>query len=157
MLRIDREVTIEAPIELVFDYVSDPSNLSEFWPSLMEIKDVQSLPNGGYSARWVYKMVGMRFEGTGEYTKMVPNQFFVIETKGGISSIIAWTFRSWENMTRVTLTIEYKVPLRLLRKLAEVIIAKMNGQEADLIMANLQAKFLKVKSQSTLSRILLNR
>ena len=66
MLRIDKEVTVNAPIEQIFNYISEPSNPPEFWPSLMEIKDIQSLPNGGYSARWTYKMLGMRFEGTAE-------------------------------------------------------------------------------------------
>jgi len=141
MAKIDKEVWVEAPIEKIFGYISDPRNLPEFWPSLMEIKDVQSLPNGGYSARWVYKMLGMRFEGTGEYTQIVPHRFFVIETKGDIRSTIAWTVRSLENKTRVTLTIDYKVPVPLLGKLAEYIALKMNEQEADLIMANLQARF----------------
>lgn len=142
MAKVDKEIWIEAPIEKIFGYISDPSNLPEFWPSLMEIKDIQSLPNGGYSGRWVYKMLGMLFEGEGEYTQIVPNRFFVIETKGGIKSTIAWTVRPWENKTRVTLTIEYKVPIPLLGKLAEAIIVKMNEQEGDLIMANLQARFM---------------
>ncbi len=81
----------------------------------------------------------MRFEGTAECTQIVPNRFLVIETEGGIRSTIAWTFRSWENKTRVTLTIDYKVPIPLLGKLAEAIIVKMNEHEGDLIMANLQA------------------
>ncbi|MFC1941352.1 SRPBCC family protein [Chloroflexota bacterium] len=142
MARIDKEVTVNAPIEKIFNYISEPSNLPEFWPSLMEIKNVQSLPNGGYSAQWVYKMAGMRFKGAGEYTKIVPNQYFVIEVKGGIRSTITWTFRSRRDITRVTLTIEYKVPIPLLGKLAEAIIVKMNDQEGDLIMANLQARFM---------------
>ena len=145
MAKVEKEVTVKAPIEEVFRYISEPSNLPEFWPSLMEIKDVQSLPNGGYSARWVYKMVGMRFQGTGEYTQIVPNQWFVIETKGGISSIITWTFRSKGDMTRVTLTIEYKVPIPLLGKLAEAIIVRMNDQEGDLMMSHLQARFIGTK------------
>jgi len=140
--RVDKEVEVNAPINKVFSYVSEPSNLPEIWPSLMEIKDVQSLPNGGYRYRWVYKMVGMRFEGTGEYTEVVPNQWFVVETKGGIRSTITWTFRSKGNMTRVTLTVEYKVPVPLLGKLAEAIIVRMNEQEGDLIMVNLGARFM---------------
>ncbi|MFC1965647.1 SRPBCC family protein [Chloroflexota bacterium] len=116
--------------------------MPEFWPSLMEVKDVQSLPNGGYSARWVYKMAGMRFKGTGEYTKIVPNQFFVIETKGSIKSTIAWTVRSKDNKTRVTLTIEYKIPIPLLGKLAEPTIKEFNEQEADLMMAHLRTRFM---------------
>ncbi len=142
MAKIDKEVWVEAPAEKIFGYISEPSNMPEFWPSLMEIKDVQPLTNGGYSTRWVYKMLGMRFNGAAEYTQIVPNRFFVIETKGGIKSTIAWTFRSWENKTRVTLTIGYKIPIPLLGKLAEAIIVKMNEQEADLIMANIQARFM---------------
>ena len=150
MTRIEKEATLRAPIEKIFNYISTPSNLLEFWPSLMEIKDVQSLPNGGYSGRWVYKMLGMRFGGTAKYAQMVPNQWFVIETKGGIGSTITWTFRSRIDITRVTLTIEYKVPIPLLGKLAEAIIVRMNDQEGDLMMSHLQARFIKLNSSSNM-------
>ena len=142
MAKVEKEVWVEAPIEKIFGYINELSNLPEFWPSLIEIRDVQSLPNGGYSARWVYKMLGMRFEGAAEYTQIVPNRFFVIKTKGGINSTISWTVRSQENKTRVTLTIDYKIPVPLLGKLAEAIVLKMNDHEADLIMTNLQARFM---------------
>jgi uncharacterized membrane protein len=142
--RVEKEVTLQAPIEQIFGYISEPSNLPEFWPSLIEVKDIQSLPNGGYSGRWVYKMAGMRFEGTAEYTKIAPNLYLVVETRGGIRSTITWTFRSKEDITRVTLTIEYKVPIPLLGKLAEAIIVKMNDQEGDVMMAHLQARFMMV-------------
>ncbi len=142
MAKIEKATILHTPIENIFRYISEPSNAPEFWPSLMEVKDVQSLPNGGYRFGWVYKMVGMRFEGTGEYTQIVPNQYFVIETKGSICSIITWTFRSRANITRVTLTIEYKIPIPLLGKLAEAIIVKMNDQEGDLVMVNLGARFM---------------
>ena len=87
-------------------------------------------------------MLGLLFEGTGEYIKIIPNQWIVIETKGGIRSKITWTFRSKDNRTRVTLTIEYKVPIPLLGKLAEAIITAMNEQEADLMMAHLETRFM---------------
>ena len=142
MARVEKEVIVNAPVEKVFSYISEPNNLLEFWPSLVEIKDVQSLPNGGYSARWVYKMAGMRFDGTGEYTQVVPNHWIIIETKGGVSSTITWTFRSVQDGTRVNLTVEYRVPIPLLGKLAEAIIVMMNEQEGDLMMANLRARFM---------------
>jgi len=142
MAAITKETIVNAPIKKIFSYINELSNWLEFWPSLMEIRDVQPLPNGGYSARWVYKMAGMRFEGKGKYTSVVPNQWLVIKTKGGVISTITWTFRSMANRTRVTLTIEYKVPIPLLGKLAEAIIVKMNEQEADLMMYNLQARFV---------------
>ena len=64
MAKAVKTITINAPVEKVFGYVSEPTNLPEIWPSLVESTDVQPLPNGGHSSRWVYKMAGMRFEGT---------------------------------------------------------------------------------------------
>ena len=78
MAKVEKEAIISTPLPEVFNYISTPSNLLELWPSLMEIKDVQSLPNGGYSGRWGCKMLGMRFKGTAEYTQVVPNQWFAI-------------------------------------------------------------------------------
>ncbi len=141
MIVVDKEVMVDGPIEKVYGYVSDPDNLVRFCPSVLEIQDVRSLPNGGYSARWVYKMAGMRSRGTGEFTAVVPNSYFVVETTGGVKSRITCTFRSWEDITKVTLTVEYTVPKPLLHELAEAIIVKMNDREADLIMANLQVIF----------------
>lgn len=144
MAKVQKEIWIGAPLERIFDYVSDPTNLPEIWPSLMEVKNVEPLPKGGYKFRWAYKMLGLWFEGIGEYTRYVPYEFVVIETKGGIKSTIVWTVRYWENRTRVTFTVEYKIPIPLLGKIAEAIILKINDQEGEIVMANLQARFMTV-------------
>jgi len=139
---LHKEIIVNSSIGRVFSYISEPSNWPEFWPGLMEIEDIQPLPNGGYKAKYEYKMAGMRFKGTGEYTEFVPNHWIVVQTKGGIQSTITCTFRSIEDNTRISLTIEYKVPVPLLGKLAEFVILKMNDQEADLVRVNLRARFL---------------
>jgi len=154
MTTVDKEVWLEAPIERIFSYINEPSNHPEYWPSLMEVNNVKSLPNGGYSFRWAYKMLGRRFAGTAECTEILPNQLLIFKTTGGIKSTIWWTFRSRNNKTRVTFTAEYKVPIPLLGKLAEAIIVKMNDHEGDLIMSNLQAKFMTDNHQNSLSLIL---
>jgi len=143
LARIEKEITVEAPLERIFNYIINPINWPEFWPSLIDIRDVKSLPNGGYHSRWTYKMAGMLFEGIAQNTQVVTNQWLVTETKGGIKGTITWTFRAASvDSTRVTLTIEYRVPFPLLGKLAEAIIVRMNDQEADLIMANIRARFI---------------
>ena len=83
MAKVESSITINAPVEKVCSYIN-PTNMPEFWPSLVEVKDVQQLPNGGYSARWVYKMLGVLFKGLAKYTQIVPNQFFVVVTKGRV-------------------------------------------------------------------------
>ena len=140
MAKLEKTITINAPVEKIFNYISEPTNLPEFWPSLGEVTDVQRLPNGGHSNRWVYKMAGMRFEGTSEDTERVVNQRLVSKTKGGVESTQTWTFQPEAGGTKVTFAVEYTVPIPVLGKLAEGIIVKMNDREGDLILANLKAR-----------------
>ena len=140
MAKVEKTISINAPVEKIFSYISDPINLPEFWPSLIEASDVQTLPNGGHSNRWLYKMAGIRFEGTSEDVECVQNQRLVSKTKGGVESTQTWAFQSEAGGTRVTFTTEYTVPIPVLGKLAEAIIVKMNDHEGDLVMANLKAR-----------------
>ena len=140
MIKTVKTINIKAPVEKVFDYISEPTNLPEIWPSLVEIKDVQKLPSGGTRNRWVYKMAGILLEGTSEETEYVPNQRIVSKTKGGVESTQTWMFQPEAGGTKVTLEVEYTVPIPVLGKLAEAIIVKMNEHEGELILANLKAR-----------------
>jgi uncharacterized protein YndB with AHSA1/START domain len=143
MTAIDKNVIISATPEKIFNFVIKPSNLLQIWPSLMQIKYEQVLPNGGYSAHWVYKMGGIYFKGTGAVIDIVMNQWFTFQTRGAIHSKITWTFRVKDDQTRVTFTIEYGIPFKVLNWLTEAMIGKMNDLEAGLLLANLQVKMEK--------------
>ena len=92
MAKVEKAISINAPVQKIFNYISDPTNLPEFWPSLVETSDVQTLPNGGKSNRWVYKIAGMRFEGTNEDVECIQNQRLVSKTRGGVESTQKWVF-----------------------------------------------------------------
>ena len=140
MAKIEKAITINAPVEKVFGYVDEPTNLPEIWPSIVEVKDVQRLPNGGTSFRFVYKMAGVRLEVTSEDIEHIPNQRVVSKTKGGIESTFTWTFQPEAGGIKVTAESEYSVPIPLLGKLAEAFIVKLNENEAELVLANLKAR-----------------
>ncbi len=140
MTKVEKIITVNAPAEKIYNYVGNPENLTEFWPSLVEVTDVQLLPNGGNSNRWAYKMAGIRLEGTSEDTERVPNERIVSKTKGGIESTQTWGFQPEAGGTKVTFVVEYTVPIPVLGKLAEVIIVKMNDREADSMLANLKLR-----------------
>ena len=140
MAKVEKTITINAPVEKVCGYINVPTNLPEIWPSMVEAKDVQPLPNGGNSFRWVYKMAGVRFEGTSEDTEVVANQRVVSKTKGGIESTVTWMFQPEADGTKVTFEAEYTVPIPLLGKLAEAFIVRQNEHEAELLLANLKAR-----------------
>jgi uncharacterized protein YndB with AHSA1/START domain len=141
MAKIERTITINAPVEKVFGYLTDPTKLPEIWPSLIEVKDVQQLPEVvGSSYHWVYKMAGVRFEGTTETIEHVPNQRVVVKDKGGIQSTRSTLFQPENGGTKVTTQTEYTIPVPLLGKLAETVILKLNEHEADVVQANLKTR-----------------
>ena len=140
MIKAGSSITINAPVKKIFDYISEPTNQPEIWPSLMEIKDVQRLPDGKTKSRWVYKMAGIRLEGTSEGVESLANQRIVSKSKGGVESTQTWTFQPEAGGTKVTFEVEYTVPIPVLGKLAEAIIVKMNEHEGEVILANLKSR-----------------
>ncbi len=140
MATLKASITINAPVEKVFAYLSDPNNLPKVWPNLVEVKDVQPAPAGGYNFSWVYKMAGMRFDGASETVEQIPNQRTVTRSTKGIESHFVWTYEPENGGTKLTVEIEYKVPVPLLGNLAEALIVKQNEQEAATLLANLKIK-----------------
>ena len=142
--RIDNEIMINAPLRDIFDFVIKPRNLLQIWPSLIEIDDEQLLPNKGYSARWIYKMAGICLNGKSRCTEVEEYRWFSVEILGAINSTITWTFRTKDNInTKVTISIQYRVPLSILSRLAEMIIVKINEHEAELVLTNLRLRLEK--------------
>lgn len=140
MAKIEKTIVINAPVEKIFTYISDPANLPSIWPSMEKVEDIVQLPNGGTSFKWIYKMAGMHIEGASETIEFVANQRVISKSKGGIESTFTWEFKPEAGGARVNLQIEYSVPIPVLGKLAEVVIIKQNDHEADLLLVNLKAK-----------------
>lgn len=141
MPTVYNQVIINAPVEKVFRYVSQPSNLMQVWPSLIEITHQQLLPNGGYSYRWKYKMSGIRLTGIGECIDLVPNLLLISKNTGAINSTVGFKFQTAGIHTRVSLNFDYQMHLGILGKLPEKTILRMNEKEAGLILDNLRIIF----------------
>ena len=140
MPTIDKEIIINAPIDKVYNYINEPNNLPQIWPSLIEIKDKKLLPNGGYGFQWSYKMIGTYFEGTGAFTGYAQNQWISIKTAGALTSVLTWTFGAKDILqTKVTFNVDYKIPSPILRWLAGNTVVMMNEHEAKLILTNLKS------------------
>ena len=138
MAKAEKSITINAPVEKVFAFIDEHANIPQIWPSLVEVTDIKSLPNGGYSDRFVYKMAGIRLEGTSEAIEYVANQRTVTENKGGIEGTVTWTYETEDGGTKVTFEVEYTVPVPVLGKLAESLIVKLNEREAETLLANVK-------------------
>jgi uncharacterized protein YndB with AHSA1/START domain len=87
MERIKRTVFIEAPPAKVFGYLMDPKNLPEIWPSMVEVSNVKSKPDGTTQSNdFTYKMAGVKFQGHTEFTDVERDRRIVWKSEGGIKS-----------------------------------------------------------------------
>jgi hypothetical protein len=140
MAKLMKSILIGAPVEKIFAYMNNPNNLPEIWPSMVEVKDVQTLPNGGACFNYIYKMAGIRLEGFSEDTEYVLNQRTVSKSSGGIEGWTTFSYETTGQGTKVTVDEEYKVPVPVIGKLAEVVIIKLNEHEADVLLENLKSR-----------------
>ncbi|MFC2059407.1 SRPBCC family protein [Chloroflexota bacterium] len=139
MAKVKKSITVNAPIEKVFEYISETTNLLEIWPSLINVKDMHWTVNGRWF-RWAYKMAGLFFEGTAKDIEYKINDRIVTETEEGLRSTIMWGFEPENGKTKVTFIVEYQIPVPLLGRLADIIIKRINDHEGDLVMANLKVR-----------------
>lgn len=139
MSKILHSTIIQAPAERVFQYLDDKTHFPEFWPSMIEVSDIRDLPNGGKHFHWVYKMAGLRFEGDTDDIEYVPNKKIVGRAEKGIESTITWKLDEHGGETELTFEANYNVPVPLVGKLAENILARINDNEAVALLANLKA------------------
>lgn len=140
MAMVTVSTRINAPVEKVFQYMHVPENQVEIWPSLIEVRNVSQLPNGGHKFDWTYKMAGMRFQGSTEDVEFISNSRVVANSHGGIQSTFTWIYERENGGTKLTMHVNYTVPIPLLGKLAETFILRQNEKEADVLLANLKTR-----------------
>jgi len=139
MKRIQRTITIKAPAQRVFEFLAQPTNLLSIWPSMIEVSNIQALPTGGSEYDWVYKMAGVHLKGHTKTTEYKDGKLLVTKSEGGVVSTFNWKFEGLNGgETRFTSEIEYTIPVPVIGKVAEALVAKLNEREADTFHANLK-------------------
>jgi coenzyme Q-binding protein COQ10 len=137
MAKVERSLKINAPVEKVFSYVTDPRNELEYVPSITDIRDITG-QGVGQRFGWTYKMMGIPLKGEDEVTEYVPNQRYVQKSTGGIVSTWTWTFQPEAGGTRLSLVVEYTIPVPVLGKVGERLALRQTEREADLAVATLK-------------------
>jgi uncharacterized protein YndB with AHSA1/START domain len=57
MLRFEKSIEVDAPVEQVFAYLLDPAHLPEYMTGGGVVKDIQRLPDGRYTHTEVSKFL----------------------------------------------------------------------------------------------------
>jgi uncharacterized membrane protein len=137
MPTIRKSIAIRAPVDRVFDYVGDPRNLVEIWPSLVAVRNVERHPAGD-SFDWEYQMLGLWIHGHAEPVERVQNTRLVTHSVTGIPGMFRWTYGCRGDETEVTLEVDYELPV--LGRFAQGIIGQVNEREAHILLANLKRR-----------------
>lgn len=140
MVMISRSIEIDAPVEQVFSFFTKPENLLEIWPSMVEVSNARSAPDGSHSFDWVYKMGGMRFRGHSDSIEVEKNKRVVSKNEKGIPSTFEYLYEKLGNRTRLTMNVDYSLPSQLLTKIADPVLRRINENESEVVLANLKAR-----------------
>ena len=138
METIEKSIIINAPVEKVFDYIEDPMNDPEWMIGMMEVHEVEGLPGVGRHYHWTFKMVGIPLKGQTTVIEHVPNRRTVTESQGGVSSTWAVDFEPEGDGTKLTMKVEYTIPIPVVGKLAEHLISKQNERNLESSMENIK-------------------
>jgi carbon monoxide dehydrogenase subunit G len=139
MLTITTSIVIAAPAERVFDQLTDPRNLLEIWPSLVDVARPRFEPDGRHAFDWTYRMAGIPFHGRCDTVEVERPRRRVDRNTGGIPSTFRWTIEARGEATGVELQVDYDVP-GVLRILAGALLRALNEREAETLLANLKAR-----------------
>ena len=137
MPKVERTITINAPIDKVFAYIANPTNEPEFVSSMTDIRNVKG-EGVGQTYEWTFKMLGIPVSGKSELTEYKPNERYVTKSSGGIVSTWTYTFKSEAGGTQVNLVIDYTIPVPVLGKFGERLAQRGIEREADYGVATLK-------------------
>jgi len=126
MGRISRGVDIHAPLDLCWELNADATRLTEWNPSILEVRDVTGrLDEVGTTYTGVIQAMGQRFPGRNRVTRVEPKHF--VETEGtgvaGAKARVRVSFEPRGDVTRVIVTIDYELPGGILGGIAERLFA----------------------------------
>ena len=140
MSQIHKTIVINAPVAKVHSYMKDPANLPEYWPAMLEVRNIRKNAKGLPIYEWVYKMAGIKFEGETDTLEVIDNVRTVTQSTKGIPSHFIFDYLEKDGKTEMSVTVEYTAPNTLLGKLAQGMVDRLNEHDADAMLTTLKAR-----------------
>lgn len=140
MATLTRSITIDAPVDTVFDYALDIRQLWN-WKDVA-LTDVDIKPDGvGTSARLYTHVLGFHVEGGVEYTEVIPGHRIVAQVHF-FAEKPTWTFtfEPVDGGTKVTAEGEWNVKLPVAGKPIERMMVKEHEPYVEATLANLKTQ-----------------
>ena len=139
MAKITKSIIINAPVEKVFEYLSDPMNMLEWHPSVISIRNISGR---GESQKWTwdYKLLGFTLTGEVRIVKSVVNTQRLLKSTGDIESTRNWRLRREAGGTRLDYELEYTIPTPVIGKFAELMAIQRSERVVDMALVNIKER-----------------
>jgi uncharacterized membrane protein len=132
-------IVVDAPLYDVFAYVNEPSTLPDWMVGMIEIRNVLGTGEG-QQYDWTFKMVGIQLRGQNVVVEYVPNERAAHQGIGMIQSLWTNTVEADGDGTKLTIEVEYTIPVPVLGKLAESLTVRRNERDLRSSLLNLKEK-----------------
>ncbi len=136
MIKVEKSIVVDAPLEVVFAYIVDPAHAPEYMTGTYEVKDIQRLPDGRYTYTDVSKFLGMHADSKCEQVEVIPNEL-IVETMlgGGIDGTVTERFeRLPDGKTRVSMVGETKLHAGPFAKFGEAFLTRYMAHGVEMAM-----------------------
>ena len=125
MTTIEKTIEIEAPVERVFDFVTDWQNMSSFMEGTYDWKPTTDKTRGdgtrvAHKQKGLFREIGYECEVSG----FVENEGFTITSFKGPEARSQWVFERLDDKAKVTLIVGYKVPVPIVGGILDALLVK---------------------------------
>ncbi len=126
MPTIEQTVDVAAPVETVWNIITDPTLIPKLVPAIISVEtDPPGPARVGQKGHWVGKIAGRKTESFIEVTEVVPNKRTVLSQRPGglfktFSSTI--TLEPSKRGTRASQTLQYEASMGYLGKVLSIIL-----------------------------------
>ena len=139
MPKSEASVTINAPIEKVFDAAADPEKMAQYVSSGV-LTDTKGKPDelGSYS-EWIYPVAGMKIHAKMTVSEVDKPRRLVQEMSGTMPGKWIWSLEQDGQAVKVDFCIEYSVPGGVLGKIAnKLFLGRMNQKNLERTLHSLK-------------------
>ena len=139
MVKIIKNTIINASVDKVFNYVSNPKNMLEWHPNITKIRNVTGKSENLQWA-WDYKMMGINFTGKAQVVASIICTELRVENTGEIESNWTFGFRPEAGGTRLDFEVDYTIPTPVLNSVSESIVMRRNERVTEMALANIKER-----------------
>lgn len=132
MPKSEASISINAPIEKIFNAVADPKELTQYAPAGVATDVVGNPDELGSYANYDYHLAGMTFHARATVLEVDKPNKIVHELSGAMPGKWTWSLEQDDQAIRVKFSVNYGLPWGILGTIANaLLLGRMNQKNAE--------------------------